>query len=185
MCFIDIEMIKQARPETSIVATEPAVAQLLGGQDWSPHMIQGWSPDFIPDVLNREIYDRVLVLGSADVFDAVNEYGFPSSSAEKTFFCGYTNRAGSQRPRPEVSGPAAAEPAASAAAPASAPTVGAPRHNVNPQAGLVAIRQELEARTGREASHGAAYATLERLVKKGLVETWMGEPTVTVTELLT
>jgi DNA-binding PadR family transcriptional regulator len=41
----------------------------------------------------------------------------------------------------------------------------------------LAIRQELEQRTGREVSHGAAYVTLERLVKKGLVETWMGEPT--------
>lgn len=41
----------------------------------------------------------------------------------------------------------------------------------------LAIRRELEARTGREVSHGAAYVTLERLAKKGLVETWMGEPT--------
>ena len=40
----------------------------------------------------------------------------------------------------------------------------------------LAIRQELEARTGRKVSHGAAYVTLERLAKKGLVETWMGKP---------
>ena len=40
----------------------------------------------------------------------------------------------------------------------------------------LAIRKELEQRTGREVSHGAAYVTLERLAKKGLVETWMGEP---------
>ena len=38
------------------------------------------------------------------------------------------------------------------------------------------IRQELEARAGRKVSHGAAYVTLERLVKKGYAETWMGEP---------
>jgi predicted glycosyltransferase len=50
----------------------------------------------------RDIYDRVLVLGSTDVFNTVDEYAFPSSSADKTFFCGYTNRAGAQRPRPEV-----------------------------------------------------------------------------------
>lgn len=41
----------------------------------------------------------------------------------------------------------------------------------------LAIRQELEARTGRKVSHGAAYVTLERLAKKGYVDTWMGEPT--------
>ncbi len=38
------------------------------------------------------------------------------------------------------------------------------------------IRRELEARAGRKVSHGAAYVTLERLVKKGYAETWMGEP---------
>jgi len=41
------------------------------------------------------------------------------------------------------------------------------------------IRKELEACTGRSVSHGAAYVTLERLAKKGLVETWMGDPTPT------
>jgi len=54
------EMIKLARPDVTIVATEPAVAQLLAGQEWSPHKIQGWTPDFIPDVLNREIYDDLI-----------------------------------------------------------------------------------------------------------------------------
>ena len=38
------------------------------------------------------------------------------------------------------------------------------------------IRKELEARTGRKVTHGAAYITLERLVNKGLVDTWMGVP---------
>lgn len=53
------EMIKLARPETKIVATEPANAALLAGHDWQPHKIQGWTPDFIPDVLNREVYDEL------------------------------------------------------------------------------------------------------------------------------
>jgi cysteine synthase A len=49
--------IKAARPGVKIVATEPAGASLLAGDEWSPHKIQGWTPDFIPDVLDREIYD--------------------------------------------------------------------------------------------------------------------------------
>ncbi|OUR72388.1 cysteine synthase A [Methylophaga sp. 41_12_T18] len=53
------EMIKLARPETKIVATEPAAAAMLSGSDWAPHKIQGWVPDFIPDVLNQEIYDEL------------------------------------------------------------------------------------------------------------------------------
>jgi cysteine synthase A len=54
------EVIKLARPEVKIIATEPAGASLLGGKEWQPHKIQGWTPDFIPDVLNREIYDQLL-----------------------------------------------------------------------------------------------------------------------------
>ena len=53
------EMIKLARPDTKIITTEPANASLLAGNDWQPHKIQGWTPDFIPDVLNRDIYDEL------------------------------------------------------------------------------------------------------------------------------
>jgi cysteine synthase A len=41
--------IKAARPEVTIVATEPAGAALLKGDAWNPHKIQGWTPDFIPE----------------------------------------------------------------------------------------------------------------------------------------
>ena len=51
--------IKAARPEVTIVATEPAGASLLAGAEWAPHKIQGWTPDFIPEVLDREIYDEL------------------------------------------------------------------------------------------------------------------------------
>ena len=51
--------IKAARPGVTIVATEPAGASLLAGAEWAPHKIQGWTPDFIPDVLDREIYDEL------------------------------------------------------------------------------------------------------------------------------
>jgi cysteine synthase A len=60
------EMIKQARPETKIIATEPEGASLLNGNDWAPHKIQGWVPDFIPDVLNKEIYDELLPVRDED-----------------------------------------------------------------------------------------------------------------------
>jgi len=56
------EVIKAARPEVKIVATEPAAAPLLAGKAWAPHKIQGWTPDFIPDVLNREIFDDLRVV---------------------------------------------------------------------------------------------------------------------------
>src|SRR5215469_13780196 len=40
-----------------------------------------------------------------------------------------------------------------------------------------AIRQEIELATGRSCSIGALYTTLDRLEAKGLVKTWMGDPT--------
>ena len=53
------EILKAARPDLKIVATEPASAALLAGNEWQPHKIQGWTPDFIPDVLSRDVYDEL------------------------------------------------------------------------------------------------------------------------------
>jgi cysteine synthase A len=54
------EVLKVARPEVRIVASEPAGAALLSGKEWQPHKIQGWTPDFVPQVLNRGVADVVL-----------------------------------------------------------------------------------------------------------------------------
>ncbi|MBH1705696.1 cysteine synthase A [Stenotrophomonas maltophilia] len=54
------EVLKVARPQTRIIATEPAGAALLKGDDWKPHKIQGWTPDFVPDVLNRDVVDELV-----------------------------------------------------------------------------------------------------------------------------
>lgn len=40
-----------------------------------------------------------------------------------------------------------------------------------------AIRQEVETTTGRGCSLGALYTTVDRLESKGLLETWLSEPT--------
>ncbi len=54
------EVLKAARPEIQIIGTEPEGAALLSGKEWAPHKIQGWTPDFVADVLNREVIDQVL-----------------------------------------------------------------------------------------------------------------------------
>ena len=56
------QMIKVARPSTKIIACEPAGAALLDGKEWKPHKIQGWTPDFIPAVLDRNVYDEVVAV---------------------------------------------------------------------------------------------------------------------------
>ena len=56
------QVIKCARPETKIVACEPAGAAMLDGKEWKPHKIQGWTPDFVPSVLDRDVYDDLVLV---------------------------------------------------------------------------------------------------------------------------
>lgn len=56
------QLLKLARPETKIVACEPAAAALLSGSEWKPHKIQGWTPDFMPAVLDRKVFDEVVTV---------------------------------------------------------------------------------------------------------------------------
>ena len=60
------EVLKVARPEVRITASEPAGASLLLGKEWQPHKIQGWTPDFVPEVLNREVADEILPVTDVD-----------------------------------------------------------------------------------------------------------------------
>ena len=63
------QMLKLARPEVEIVAAEPATAALLKGEPWHPHKIQGWTPDFVPGVLDRGIAQRILTVSEDEARD--------------------------------------------------------------------------------------------------------------------
>jgi cysteine synthase A len=54
------EVLAVARPEVKVTTCEPASAALLGGGDFVPHKIQGWTPDFVPEVLNRNVAGNLL-----------------------------------------------------------------------------------------------------------------------------
>jgi cysteine synthase A len=60
------QMLKLARPDIQIIITEPAGASLLEGSEWAPHKIQGWTPDFIPSVLDRSVYDKNIPVTDED-----------------------------------------------------------------------------------------------------------------------
>jgi len=60
------EMLKKARPDIRIVVTEPEGAALLSGQEWKPHKIQGWTPNFVPVVLDRSVYDEIVLVSDED-----------------------------------------------------------------------------------------------------------------------
>jgi cysteine synthase A len=84
------QMLKLARPDIKIVTTEPAAAQLLAGQPWSPHKIQGWTPDFVPAVLDRSVFDQNIPIDDVSARDtarllAQKEGIFVGISAGATF----------------------------------------------------------------------------------------------------
>ena len=63
------EMLRLARPEVKIVVTEPEGAAMLSGKEWAPHKIQGWTPDFIPKVLNKDVFDEIVLVSDDESRD--------------------------------------------------------------------------------------------------------------------
>jgi cysteine synthase A len=80
------EMIRLARPEVQIIATEPAGAALLSGQPFTPHKIQGWTPDFVPKVLNREVPHRIVPVTDAEAMEAAR-----ALASREGIFCGISS----------------------------------------------------------------------------------------------
>jgi cysteine synthase A len=77
------QVLKAGRPDLKIIAAEPEVASLLNGAEWSPHKIQGWTPDFVPSVLDREVYDEILKVSDLEARDAARDL-----AAREGIFCG-------------------------------------------------------------------------------------------------
>lgn len=80
------DIIKRARPDVKIVVTEPEGAALLSGREWKPHKIQGWTPDFIPGVLDREIADEIVLVTDVEARDAAREL-----ASKEGIFCGISS----------------------------------------------------------------------------------------------
>ena len=62
------EVLKERRPDTLVVAVEPAASPVLSGGEPGPHQIQGIGAGFIPGVLNREIIDEVEQVADQDAY---------------------------------------------------------------------------------------------------------------------
>jgi cysteine synthase A len=82
------EVIKLARPETQIIAAEPESAALLSGKPFAPHKIQGWTPDFVPKVLNAAVADRILTVSDAEAIGTAREL-----ATHEGIFCGISSGA--------------------------------------------------------------------------------------------
>ena len=80
------EMIRLARPEVRIIVTEPAGASLLAGAEFKPHKIQGWTPDFVPKVLNRSVPHENLPVTDDEAIAAAR-----SLAKSEGIFCGISS----------------------------------------------------------------------------------------------
>ncbi|MFO7816824.1 MAG: cysteine synthase A [Desulfovibrionales bacterium] len=67
------EMLKLARPDIKVIATEPETAQLMAGKEWTPHKIQGWTPDFIPKIMNTKVADEIVPVTDEESRDVARE----------------------------------------------------------------------------------------------------------------
>jgi cysteine synthase A len=77
------QVLKLARPDIKIIATEPEGAQLLAGKPFTPHKIQGWTPDFVPAVLDRTVADQILPVSDTESMETAR-----ALAKQEGIFCG-------------------------------------------------------------------------------------------------
>lgn len=54
------QLLKERKPELQVIAVEPADSPILSGGTPGPHKIQGLGANFVPEVLDTELYDEVI-----------------------------------------------------------------------------------------------------------------------------
>lgn len=64
------EYLKEKNPQVKVVAVEPASSPLLSKGTAGPHGLQGIGANFVPKVLNTEIYDEIIPVTEADAYAA-------------------------------------------------------------------------------------------------------------------
>ncbi|MFW0119570.1 cysteine synthase A [Rothia sp. P5764] len=69
------KFLKEQNPKVKVVAVEPKDSPLLTGGKAGPHKIQGLGANFVPDTLDREIYDAVADVTIEDAVSTARELG--------------------------------------------------------------------------------------------------------------
>lgn len=67
------EYLKSRNPDIRIVAVEPADSPVLSEGKAGAHKIQGIGAGFVPEVLNRGIYDEIITVSNEDAFETGKE----------------------------------------------------------------------------------------------------------------
>ena len=82
------QVIKLARPDVRIVGAEPENASMVRGDEWHPHKIQGWTPDFVPGVLDTKVMDEVVPVPDDKAIETAR-----SLATQEGIFCGISSGA--------------------------------------------------------------------------------------------
>ncbi|MBQ0005278.1 MAG: cysteine synthase A [Clostridiales bacterium] len=61
--------LKEKNPSVKIIAVEPASSPLLSGGEAGPHGLQGIGANFVPAILDTEIYDRIITVTDEDAYE--------------------------------------------------------------------------------------------------------------------
>ena len=64
------EFLKAQNPNIQVVAVEPAASPLLSGGTAGPHGLQGIGANFVPNVLNTAVYDRIIPVTEEQAYEA-------------------------------------------------------------------------------------------------------------------
>ena len=67
------QVLKVARPGIKIIGVEPQEAALLSGNPWSPHKIQGWTPDFVPEILDPSVTDELILVSDEESLETARD----------------------------------------------------------------------------------------------------------------
>ena len=67
------QVLKERKPGVKIIAVEPEESAILNGGDPGPHKIQGLGANFVPSILDREIYDEVIDIDAATSMERSRE----------------------------------------------------------------------------------------------------------------
>ena len=62
------EVLKKHNPNIKVIAVEPKGSAVLSGGKPGPHKIQGIGAGFVPEILNRNVIDRIIQVGDNDAF---------------------------------------------------------------------------------------------------------------------
>lgn len=67
------EVLKEKYPNIKIVAVEPKDSPILSGGNPGPHKIQGIGANFVPKVLDTEIYDEIFTVATEEAFEVARK----------------------------------------------------------------------------------------------------------------